>query len=255
MTAAAILLAAAALLSALRIVAARARAPRLPPAPPAAGSVLALLPVRDEEENVEACLHSLLAQTAQLRVRVLDDSSHDRTRALAEEVARHDERVEVRDVPVPQAGLNGKVHALAHGSQGATEDWIVAIDADARLAPTALARALAAADRHGLAAVSLAARQRARGIGEAMLTPAGTPPWAGARRSPTASSCSFDDTPCVRSAATPRSGASRSTTSRWPGGWRRTVSRSASGAPVRCSKCGCTGAAAPPFAAGAAISV
>jgi hypothetical protein len=74
-------------------------------------------------------------------------------------------------VPPPAAGRSGKVNALAHGAVGVATDWILALDADARPAPDALARALPAALEHGLAAVSLAARQRAATPGEALLTP------------------------------------------------------------------------------------
>lgn len=156
----------------LRAALARRRAPRLPRAGTFDAGVTVLLPVRDEEANIVACLSSLLAQQPPVaRVLVLDDGSRDRTAERAAEVARRDERVVVRAVPEPPPGLSGKVHALAHGVRQATGDWILALDADARLAPDAIARALAAARSHGLAAVSLAARQLVGTPGEALLTP------------------------------------------------------------------------------------
>ncbi len=74
-------------------------------------AVTALLPVRDEERNVEACLAGLLAQPG-LRVRVIDDGSADATRALAEAVARSEPRVEVLAAPAPPPGWGGKLNAL-----------------------------------------------------------------------------------------------------------------------------------------------
>jgi len=168
---AAALVAGGALALALRVALARERAPRLPAADPDPPPVAVLLPVRDEEDNVEACLAALAAQTAPVTIRVLDDGSRDRTARLAGRFAASDARVEVRAVPPPPAGVNGKIHALARGSRDLEADWILAVDADARPAPAALARALAAARLHGLAAVSLAARQRTRGPGEGLLTP------------------------------------------------------------------------------------
>jgi hypothetical protein len=155
----------------------RARAPRLPVPLAAPPAVAVLLPVRDEEENIGDCLAALLAQSAPVEVLVLDDGSTDATRALVEQIASTDARVAVLSVPPPQAGKSGKVNALCFGldrlernAKGSIE-WILSIDADARPGPDALSRALAAAARHGLAAVSLAARQRAASPGEALLTP------------------------------------------------------------------------------------
>lgn len=156
---------------AARVALARLRAPVLPPPATGPPRVTVLLPVRDEEANVGACLAALLAQSAPVRVRVLDDGSSDRTREIAARAAAADRRVELLEVPPPVAGRSGKVNALAHGAAEGTTDWILAIDADARPAPDAIARALEAARLHGLGAVSLAARQRAVTLGEALLTP------------------------------------------------------------------------------------
>jgi hypothetical protein len=167
---AAALVAAAVLAVALRAPFSRALAPRLPAATGAAG-VTVLLPVRDEERHVEACLAAVLAQPGVERVLVLDDGSRDRTAARADAIAARDARVTVLAVPDPPAGQSGKTHALAHGAREAATEWILCLDADARLGEAAVARALAAADAHALDAVSLAARQRVGSLGEALLTP------------------------------------------------------------------------------------
>ncbi len=160
---------------ALRLLALRIRAPVLPPPLAPAEPVTVLLPVRDEQENVEACLAALLAQTIPIRVRVLDDGSTDRTAELVDRIAAADRRVRRFEVQPPAVGRSGKVNALATGSDdlaSGAADWLLSIDADARPAPDAIGRALAAADRHGLDAVSLAARQRTCNAAEALLTPA-----------------------------------------------------------------------------------
>ncbi len=178
LAAAAALVAAAAIALAGRVALARRRAPRLPVPLAEPPAVAVLLPVRDEEENVEECLAAVLAQTTPVRVLVLDDGSTDRTRERAARIAEADRRVELLAVPPPPDGRSGKVNALCCGlahlerGGGSEADWILSIDADARPRPAALARALAAARQHGLAAVSLAARQRTAAAGEALLTPA-----------------------------------------------------------------------------------
>jgi cellulose synthase/poly-beta-1,6-N-acetylglucosamine synthase-like glycosyltransferase len=156
---------------AVLVAARRRRAPALPAAELSPAPVTVLVPMRDEQENVEECLAAILAQTTPVRVRVLDDGSVDSTGDLARRIAAIDSRVEVTTVPAPAAAVNGKVHALAHGAAGLETEWLLALDADARPAPDAVARALAAAEGRGLDAVSLAARQRARGLGEALITP------------------------------------------------------------------------------------
>jgi hypothetical protein len=162
--------------AAARLPLARRRAPRLPPPLADPPPVQILLPVRDEAAHVEACLAALRAQTVPVAVRVLDDGSTDTTAAIVRRIAREDARLELVAVPAPTAGRSGKVNALAHGSRdggshAVAAKWILAVDADARPAPAALARALAAAFAANLDAVSLAARQRVGSAGEALVTP------------------------------------------------------------------------------------
>jgi cellulose synthase/poly-beta-1,6-N-acetylglucosamine synthase-like glycosyltransferase len=140
-------------------------------APAAGEAVTALLPVRDEERNVEACLAGLLRQPG-LRVRVIDDASRDATRALAAAVAAREPRVEIVDAPPPPPGWGGKVHALEVGLAGAASEWVLLTDADTRHAAGLLAAALATARRQELAALSIAGRQETGGPGELLLVPA-----------------------------------------------------------------------------------
>jgi glycosyltransferase involved in cell wall biosynthesis len=171
-TGAAAVVAAAVVAVAARAALARWRAPRLPSATAVvAPAVVVLIPVRDEEANVEACLAAALAQPEVVAVRVLDDGSRDRTAELARAAATRDGRVEVVPVPEPPRGWSGKTHALACGASGVASEWILCLDADARPAPDAAGRAFAAAALHRLDVVSLAARQRVGGVGEALLTP------------------------------------------------------------------------------------
>src|SRR5690349_11952149 len=61
-------------------------APAEPPSAERAPKVALIIPARDEADNIERCLRSLLAQTypaARLRIVVIDDHSRDRTFAIA----------------------------------------------------------------------------------------------------------------------------------------------------------------------------
>jgi hypothetical protein len=167
--AAAAALGAALLATAARISHRRSTAPRLP----AAGAMpetLILVPMRDEEDNVDALLEGLLAQSGAPSIRVIDDGSSDRTAERVAAIARREPRVELMAAgPLPE-GWHGKAHALWRGAADARAPWLLLTDADTRHAPDLLARAHAAAALSGSQAVSLAGRQEARGA-EALLTP------------------------------------------------------------------------------------
>jgi hypothetical protein len=119
-------------------------------------------------------LDSLLAQTAEPLVRVIDDGSTDATAALAAGRAAGEPRLTLISAgPLPE-GWRGKVHALSVGVRSpdtAATPWLLLTDADARHAPELLARALAAAAEYRLDGVSVAGRQEARGLGENLLIP------------------------------------------------------------------------------------
>jgi hypothetical protein len=155
----------------------RRRAPAPPAAAaaaPSAGSgedATVLVPVRDEERNLPACLEALLALAGRPPVRVIDDGSADATAALAAAAAASEPRLTVLPAgPVPP-GWRGKVHALWVGAQGVESAWLLLTDADARLRPQALARALAAAACRRLDLVSLTGFQEAHGVAENLLVP------------------------------------------------------------------------------------
>jgi cellulose synthase/poly-beta-1,6-N-acetylglucosamine synthase-like glycosyltransferase len=161
---------------ALRTEERRRAAPVLPsPAHPVPrGTVTVLLPVRDEEQNVEACLDGLLAQTASPVVRVIDDASTDATASLVRRRAAGEPRLALLSAGPLAAGWPGKLHALWAGSQpphAVDTPWLLLTDADTRHEPELLARALAAAAERRLDGVSAAGWQEARGLGENLLVP------------------------------------------------------------------------------------
>lgn len=146
--------------------------PRRIPAGTIIGKITVLLPVRDERVNVADCLDGLLAQTAQPRVRVIDDGSTDGTGGLVANRAASEPRLELLEAgPLPE-GWRGKVHALSVGARGVTTPWLLLTDADTRHGPDLLARALVTAQEGRLDALSLAGSQEVRGPGEALITPA-----------------------------------------------------------------------------------
>lgn len=133
---------------------------------PAPEPLAVLLPVRDEEADVRACVQALLAAADRwpgpVRVLVLDDGSQDGTRA---ELARvRDERVDVlTGAPTPDGWL-GKpwaCHQLAEAATGAS--LLVFVDADVRVAPSCLTATAALLREAGLDLLCPYPRQVATG--------------------------------------------------------------------------------------------
>jgi chlorobactene glucosyltransferase len=111
--------------------------------------VSVIVPARDEERNIEACVASLLAQDYDnFEVIVVDDGSADATPAILARLARTVEgqrRLRVTRVEELPAGWAGKPHALYTGTQIASGAWLLFTDADTHHAPTALRSAIARA--------------------------------------------------------------------------------------------------------------
>ncbi|WP_243469873.1 glycosyltransferase [Klenkia marina] len=144
---------------------------RTPPAdPPAtAARVRVVVPARDEAHQLPGCLDALAAQTgvAHLDVVVVDDGSADGT---AEVAAAHGARVLTAAPPRP--GWLGKPNACAQGAAGAEDvDVLVFVDADVRLAPHAVAAAVALLQAHDLDLVSPWPRQLAVTPAERLVQP------------------------------------------------------------------------------------
>jgi dolichol-phosphate mannosyltransferase len=103
-----------------------------------------VVPARDEERRLPACLAALAADGGAAEVIVVDDRSTDGTAAVA---ARAGARV-VAGAPLPD-GWGGKAWALEQGLGAARGEVVVFLDADTRPRPgllAALARELEHAD-------------------------------------------------------------------------------------------------------------
>lgn len=149
------------------------------------GSIVALVPARNEAEVLIDTLPSLLRQEGiDLKVLVVDDGSTDGTAEVARRVARDQgAAVEIEVVPAGprQKGWSGKVHALHCGfekamdSPGERPEWLLLTDADIWHRPDSvralLLRATAAGRTGPFDLVSVMARLRARGFWERLIVP------------------------------------------------------------------------------------
>ncbi len=127
-----------------------------------------IVPARNEEGVLGSCLQSLLKQTgATFEVIVVDDSSTDRTRAIAESFAG----IRVLAAPPPAGGWTGKNNALAAGAKHARGRWLLFTDADTVHLPGSLARTLEEARRESAALLSYSPEQIVQGFWEMAIMP------------------------------------------------------------------------------------
>jgi chlorobactene glucosyltransferase len=105
-----------------------------------------LVPARDEEANIGACLESLLRQDyPAFEVLVLDDNSEDDTAAIVGEMAARDRRLRLfHGLPLPD-DWSGKSFACHQLSERARGSWLLFVDADTIHAPHMLRSVLALA--------------------------------------------------------------------------------------------------------------
>ncbi len=123
-------------------------------------TVSIIVPARNEEACLSACLQSLLAQTgAEFEMIVVDDSSSDRTRTIAESFPGV--RV-ISPGPLP-SGCSGKCNAAQAGAGIARGEWLLFTDADTVHLPGSLAGALAEAREHHADLLSYSPAQEVHG--------------------------------------------------------------------------------------------
>ncbi|HUP49269.1 MAG TPA: glycosyltransferase family 2 protein [Thermoanaerobaculia bacterium] len=103
-----------------------------------------VIPARNEEGNIERTIRSLLAQTYRsIELIVVEDRSTDATGAILARVAEEDARLRVISGSETPAGWLGKPWALHQGSEAATGEILLFVDADVVYERPAVAAAVA----------------------------------------------------------------------------------------------------------------
>jgi glycosyltransferase involved in cell wall biosynthesis len=136
--------------------------------------VSVIVPARNEEACLAACLQSLLAQSGvPLEIIVVDDHSADRTREIASSFSSLQGQIQVKVIeagPLP-AGWTGKNNAVTTGSRAARGEWLLFTDADTIHLPGSLSRGLEEAKRQGAALLSYSPEQIVKSFWEKAVMP------------------------------------------------------------------------------------
>lgn len=136
-------------------------------------AVTVLVPMRNEAENVPEFISALVSQMGvkKLKFIIINDGSTDKTAELLETVIGSDSRFTVIDSPALRPGWLGKVSALQSGYEATSSDYIITLDADVRLEPNAIMRAITQMERLRLDFISPYPRQIAQTFSEKLIQP------------------------------------------------------------------------------------
>jgi len=129
-----------------------------------------IIPARNEEASLGACLQSLLAQEhVDFEIIIVDDHSTDRTHEIASSFS--DQRLRVIDAGPLPPGWTGKNNAVAAGAKVARGEWLLFTDADTIHLPGSLARSIEEAQRHHAAMLSYSPEQVVNSFWEKAIMP------------------------------------------------------------------------------------
>jgi chlorobactene glucosyltransferase len=131
-----------------------------------------LIPARNEEKNISACLQSVLNQSYNnYEVVVLNDNSTDKTKSIVEELIKlhpNLKLVEGENLPSQWLGKNWACHQLSQTAKG---DYFLFIDADVELCPKAVESSIQMINKNNLKMFSVFPTQKTTSFGVQFIVP------------------------------------------------------------------------------------
>ncbi len=131
-----------------------------------------LIPARNEELSILTLLKSISEQNYQnYEVIILDDASSDNTYKHAKKYADAHPKFRIIKGDKLPTGWTGKNYACKQLAKAASGDYLLFVDADVKLYPQSISSALAHAEKHALALLSLFCDQKMETLGEKGVIP------------------------------------------------------------------------------------
>ena len=147
------------------------------PVPDPPPHVTIIIPAKDEEKRIAQCLASALAQDyPNFDIIAVDDRSTDATGRVMDELAQSNPKLKVLHIDQLPPGWTGKNHALYRAAamvpkSPSGDEYLLFIDSDVVLEPTALSRTLTVAEHKNYNLLSLILRHETPGILEEIIMP------------------------------------------------------------------------------------
>lgn len=141
-----------------------------------------IIPARDEQESLPACLRSLIAQSepgwelgSEWEIVVVDDASSDNTLTLARQLELTTPGLVVLEAPTLDVGLHagftGKTNACWAGAQVARGQFLVFTDADTMHEAGSISRARHELEKYEVGLLSYSPRQLTSGFLQRIVMP------------------------------------------------------------------------------------
>ncbi|MHB8755581.1 MAG: glycosyltransferase family 2 protein [Candidatus Acidiferrales bacterium] len=133
--------------------------------------ISAIIPARDEEENIEASVASLASQTEIAEIIVVNDQSEDRTGEILARLSKSVPKLKILESGTLPTDWVGKNHAVWLGAQAAECEWMLFTDADTVHFAGSAHRALEDARAFDVALVSYSPEQVTQSFAACALIP------------------------------------------------------------------------------------
>jgi GT2 family glycosyltransferase len=133
--------------------------------------VTAIVPARNEEFVIGACVESLAGQTQVGEILVINDQSTDQTAGVVRKEMEGIPKLRLLEVKELPPGWTGKNHAVSIGAREAKGEWLLFTDADAVHSGDSAAKALSIAAVENAMMVSFSPRQVMETLYEKALIP------------------------------------------------------------------------------------
>ncbi len=133
--------------------------------------ISAIIPARNEEDNIESCVASIATQPEIVEIIVVNDQSTDCTAEILARLSQTVSKLKILESTSLPAGWIGKNHAVWLGVQHANGEWLLFTDADTVHLPGSAQRALSDAGVFQAALVSYSPEQITGSFAERALIP------------------------------------------------------------------------------------
>lgn len=134
--------------------------------------VSVLIPARNEEENISACLEAVLKQSyTNIEILVLNDNSTDNTQAIIQNISEKNKKITLINGKQLPKNILGKNWACTQLAEIAKGEYLLFMDADVTISPSVIKSSINYFSKYKLDVLSVFPTQKIHSIGEWLVVP------------------------------------------------------------------------------------